>query len=175
MNAVRNESNITTSSAEASSNSATQQKRVKARILVLSASGDLAFQYIPMMNCIFSAQKLHVPVDIIKLAGDAAFLQQASDATGGIYMDASKAVDGGGFLQRLMMIYLPDQSLRKHLNLPRQENVDFRAACFCHKRVLDVGFVCSVCLSSMSSLLHCITNLSLLLSCGQVLGMRGGL
>lgn len=30
---------------------------------------------------------------------------------------------------------------------PGQGNVDFRASCFCHRKVVDVGFVCSVCLS----------------------------
>lgn len=25
--------------------------------------------------------------------------------------------------------------------------VDFRASCFCHKRTIDVGYVCSVCLA----------------------------
>lgn len=30
---------------------------IKPRILVLSVSPDSAFQYIPLMNCIFSAQK----------------------------------------------------------------------------------------------------------------------
>lgn len=45
------------------------------------------------------------------------------------------------------MIFLPDQKVRQHLVLPFQLNVDFRAACFCHKKILDIGFVCSVCLS----------------------------
>ncbi|KAJ9144848.1 Transcription factor Tfb4 [Coniochaeta hoffmannii] len=30
---------------------------------------------------------------------------------------------------------------------PAADSVDFRAACFCHGRVVDVGFVCSICLS----------------------------
>lgn len=30
---------------------------------------------------------------------------------------------------------------------PSADAVDFRAACFCHRRVVDTGFVCSVCLS----------------------------
>ena len=30
---------------------------IQSRILVLSVSGDLAFQYIPIMNCIFAAQR----------------------------------------------------------------------------------------------------------------------
>lgn len=33
------------------------------------------------------------------------------------------------------------------LMIPNAELVDFRAACFCHRKVVDTGFVCSVCLS----------------------------
>ena len=38
------------------------------------------------MNTTFAAQRLRIPIDILKLAGDTVFLQQASDATKGIYM-----------------------------------------------------------------------------------------
>ena len=30
---------------------------------------------------------------------------------------------------------------------PSADSVDFRAACFCHRNVIDAGFVCSICLS----------------------------
>ncbi|KKY35137.1 putative transcription factor tfiih subunit [Diaporthe ampelina] len=30
---------------------------------------------------------------------------------------------------------------------PSTASVDFRAACFCHRKVIDMGFVCSICLS----------------------------
>ena len=50
-------------------------------------------------------------------------------------------------LQVLIWIFLPDTSERPQLGLPPQANVDFRAACFCHRLLVDVGFVCSVCLS----------------------------
>lgn len=40
--------------------------------------------------------------------------------------------------------------MRQLILMPSQERVDFRAACFCHKRIIDVGYVCSVCLSSTS-------------------------
>lgn len=56
------------------------------------------------------------------------------------------------------MGFLPDQTSRKHLILPTQVNVDFRAACFCHKRVVDIGFVCSICLSSMYSWVSSTVN-----------------
>jgi transcription initiation factor TFIIH subunit 3 len=121
---------------------------LQSRILVVSVSGDFAHQYIPIMNTTFAAQRLRIPIDIVKLAGDTVFLQQASDATKGIYMQLRNPQ---GLLQYLMMAFLPDQMSRKHLVAPTQEVVDFRAACFCHRRVVDVGFVCSICLSSMYS------------------------
>ncbi len=118
---------------------------IQSRILVISVSGDLAHQYIPIMNTTFAAQRMRIPIDILKLAGDTVFLQQASDATKGIYMQLRSPQ---GLLQYLMMAFLPDQTSRKHLVAPTQEVVDFRAACFCHRKVVDVGFVCSICLSS---------------------------
>ncbi|KAH0545560.1 hypothetical protein FGG08_000391 [Glutinoglossum americanum] len=117
---------------------------MQSRILVLSVSGDLAFQYIPIMNCIFAAQRKKIPIDICKIAGDTVFLQQASDATRGVYMHLE---DPRGLLQYLMLAFLPDQTSRRYLIMPSQVNVDFRAACFCHKLVVDIGFVCSICLS----------------------------
>ncbi|KAI9862116.1 MAG: RNA polymerase II transcription factor B subunit 4 [Trichoglossum hirsutum] len=121
---------------------------MQSRILVLSVSGDLAFQYIPIMNCIFAAQRKKIPIDICKIAGDTVFLQQASDATRGVYMHLE---DPRGLLQYLMLAFLPDQTSRRYLTMPSQVNVDFRAACFCHKLVVDTGFVCSICLSSTLS------------------------
>jgi transcription initiation factor TFIIH subunit 3 len=115
------------------------------RILVVSVSGDLASQYIPVMNAIFAAQRQRIPIDILKLAGDTVFLQQACDATGGIYMNPTEPK---GLLQYLMMAFLPDSTARRCLVLPGGGEVDFRAACFCHRNVVDIGYVCSVCLSS---------------------------
>ncbi|KAG4432978.1 hypothetical protein IFR05_011546 [Cadophora sp. M221] len=137
---------------------------LQCRILVVSVSGDLAHQYIPIMNTTFAAQRLRIPIDILKLAGDTVFLQQASDATKGVYMQLRNPE---GLLQYLMMAFLPDQIARKHLIAPTQEVVDFRAACFCHRRVVDIGFVCSICLSIFCSppegaiCLTCSTHLSL--------------
>ena len=125
------------------------QPDLVSRILVLSVSADLTTQYIPIMNAIFAAQRRHIPIDVLKLAGDTGFLQQACDATGGVYMDLSSSTlqDGPAMLQYLMMAYLPDSTARRWLVMPGGEEVDFRAACFCHQRVVDLGYVCSVCLS----------------------------
>ena len=123
------------------------------RILIVSVSGDLSAQYISVMNAIFAAQRRHVPIDVLKLAGDAGFLQQACDATDGVYIEPERAaLRGAGLLQFLMMAYLPDTTARRALLMPGQGEVDFRAACFCHRRIVDLGFVCSVCLSSKALL-----------------------
>ncbi|KAK3683733.1 transcription factor Tfb4-domain-containing protein [Podospora appendiculata] len=39
------------------------------------------------------------------------------------------------------------RSIADILVTPTADVVDFRAACFCHRRVVDTGFVCSICLS----------------------------
>lgn len=136
------------------------------RILIVSVSGDLANQYIPVMNSIFAAQRKRIPIDILKLAGDTVLLQQASDATGGVYMKPERPE---GLLQYLMMAFLPDATARTSLVVPSAGGVDFRAACFCHRRVVDIGFVCSVCLS-----IFCSPDLpdNLCLTCGSYLSLR---
>ncbi|KAG0078442.1 RNA polymerase II transcription factor B subunit 4 [Linnemannia elongata] len=122
---------------------------VKPRMLVLTVSPDSSSDYIPIMNCIFSAQKANIPIDVCKIWGeDAVFLQQAAHITEGIYMRPN---DPRGLLQVLMFSFLPDMFARNYLYLPGQDQVDFRAACFCHKKIVDIGFVCSVCLSIFCS------------------------
>lgn len=94
---------------------------------------------------------------------DTVFLQQAAHLTNGsyIYLERRDAL-----LQYLMvraisssrinsypkrgsqMSFLSPPSIRKVLAVPTQDKIDFRAACFCHKNIVDIGFVCSVCLSS---------------------------
>ena len=49
------------------------------------------------------------------------------------------------------MSFLPPPAIRQLISVPTQDRVDFRAACFCHKKIVEVGFVCSVCLSSEHS------------------------
>ena len=127
---------------------ATERRRSGgARILVLNVSSDLSMKYISFMNCVFSAQKLHVSIDGCCLAKkDSSFLQQAANITGGMYMKIPEEKQGG-LLQYLLCMFLPDRLSRKHLILPSSQSIDFRPSCFCHHEKVDVGLVCSVCLS----------------------------
>lgn len=148
-----------------------------ARILVLSVSDSEPAQYIATMNAVFAAAHARIPIDTLSLSPYASptFLQQAAFITGGSYLSAARAssssssdpsaaappAGGGppptttapdltrvrGLLTYLFFALLPDAAAREHLVRPTQHGIDFRAACFCHRRVVDTGFVCSVCLS----------------------------
>ncbi|ETN44834.1 uncharacterized protein HMPREF1541_09709 [Cyphellophora europaea CBS 101466] len=148
--------------------------RLQSRILLISASPttDLAHQYIPIMNSIFACQRLSIPIDILAIplptnpttttssssssgtsTNTTVFLQQASDATSGIYLPflypptPTKTSTSQALLTLLLGPLLPSPQTRTHLTSPTLINIDFRAACFCHRRVIDLGYVCSICLS----------------------------
>lgn len=111
-----------------------------------------------------------VTIDACQVFGpDTVFLQQAAHLTGGAYLYLERR---DALLQYLIvsplsqiapsilvypifkMTFLPPSSIRKVLAIPTQDKIDFRAACFCHKNIIDIGFVCSVCLSSTLAPLH---------------------
>ncbi|KAI1748280.1 TFIIH subunit Tfb4/p34 [Xylaria castorea] len=116
-----------------------------ARILVLSVSRSEAAQYIPTMNAVFAASHARIPIDTLSLYDAPTFLQQAAFITGGIFLSA--AANPRGLLSYLMFGFLADVDARNALVTPSMDSVDFRAACFCHRDVVDTGFVCSICLS----------------------------
>lgn len=135
-----------------------------ARVLVLSATTDLPAQYIPVMNSIFSFQKLEVLIDsFVAAQGDCPLLQQAADITGGVYLrpELASLKSKGSLLAWLMSCFLADQHTRyimetgsetkkPFLRLPRPQSVDYRASCFSTGQPIEIGFVCSVCLSIFS-------------------------
>ena len=141
-----------------------QTAPLNSRILIVSTSGDLSAQYIPLMNVIFAAQHSRIPIDVLKLAGDTVLLQQASYTTSGIFLTPvalpaslaaanESAQNSNGdheqlnLLPTLLHAFLPDPLARTHLIPATGLSVDFRAACFCHRKVVDIGYVCSICLS----------------------------
>ncbi|KXZ56616.1 hypothetical protein GPECTOR_1g555 [Gonium pectorale] len=115
------------------------------RVLVLYGSSDSPMQYIPVMNAIFSAQRAQVALDAVVLgAEDSSFLQQAAHLSGGLYF---RPTSGRGLLGVLLNNFVADTGTRGQLDAAQALGVDFRASCFCHKFVIETGYVCSVCLS----------------------------
>ncbi|XP_010159847.1 PREDICTED: general transcription factor IIH subunit 3 [Eurypyga helias] len=119
-------------------------QEIKSRILVIKAAEDSALQYMNFMNVIFAAQKQSILIDACVLDSDSGLLQQACDITGGLYL---KVPHMPSLLQYLLWVFLPDQEQRSQLVLPPPVHVDYRAACFCHRNLIEIGYVCSVCLS----------------------------
>ncbi|GMM30966.1 TFIIH/NER complex subunit [Martiniozyma asiatica (nom. inval.)] len=120
---------------------------LKSRILVISVSGDNTLPYVSMMNNIFAAQKMKISIDVCKLGQESIFLQQASDATNGVYLDVKHPE---GLVQYLSSALFIEPILRPFVVLPTHSNVDFRASCFVTNKVVNIGYVCSVCLCILS-------------------------
>ncbi|KDR22694.1 general transcription factor IIH subunit 3 isoform X2 [Zootermopsis nevadensis] len=119
-------------------------RKMNSRILVVTGSADSASQYMSYMNVFFTAQKQNVTLDVCSLDRDMGLLQQGCDITGGLYLRIPQLQ---GLLQYLLWVFLPEPTIRKQLVLPPPVKVDYRAACFCHRELIDIGYVCSVCLS----------------------------
>ena len=120
---------------------------MKARVLVISVSGDNTIPYVSMMNTIFAAQKMKISIDVCKLGEKSIFLQQTADATNGVYMDIKYP---NGLIQYLSNAFFIEPLLRPMIVLPSNTSVDFRASCFVTNKVVDIGYVCSVCLCILS-------------------------
>uniref|UniRef100_A0A0E9X1J6 General transcription factor IIH subunit 3 n=1 Tax=Anguilla anguilla TaxID=7936 RepID=A0A0E9X1J6_ANGAN len=119
-------------------------QEIKSRILVIKAAEDCALQYMNFMNVIFAAQKQNILIDACVLDVDSGLLQQACDITGGLYLRIPQKL---ALAQYLLWVFLPDSDQRSKLILPPPVHVDYRAACFCHRNLIEIGYVCSVCLS----------------------------
>lgn len=125
------------------------------RILLCQASEDRSRDYNAFMNCAFAAVKNNVVVDgcfvpsgISNGSTSSAFLEQACDLTGGVFLAPSGAAQVGGALTEVLMsVFLAPRGCRTSLNLPAINKVDFRARCFETGEPVDMAFVCSQCLS----------------------------
>jgi transcription initiation factor TFIIH subunit 3 len=73
---------------------------------------------------------------------------QAAHMTGGLYL---RCRTPNAMLQYLLTCFACSRATRALLQQPRSKGLTFRATCFCHRRVIEVGFVCSACLSVFCS------------------------
>jgi hypothetical protein len=77
-------------------------------------------------------------------------------SAGGVYLRPHQPA---ALLQYLLGVFSADTATRASLSLgvgSGTQAVDYRASCFCHKNVIDTGYICSVCLS-----IFCKANMKL--------------
>lgn len=126
---------------------------MEARILSLTGSDDAPGQHVALMNAIFAAKSSHVALDACRLGTtESPLLEQGAALTGGHYV-ASRSP--GTLLPRLLREFLGGGIIARG-RLGKQllsggetdaGGADPRARCFCHRRQVAQGWVCSVCLS----------------------------
>lgn len=68
--------------------------------------------------------------------------------TDGLYLRPRKPA---ALLQYLLDCFASSRATRALLLQPRARGFASQATCFCHRRTIDIGFVCSVCLSVFCS------------------------
>jgi transcription initiation factor TFIIH subunit 3 len=123
------------------------------RIFLVQASDDRSRDYNAFMNCAFAAVKQSIVVDGCFLSAkgnhsSSAFLEQACDLTGGVFLSPSGTAQVGGALTEVLhSVFLADVPSRCLLNLPAINKVDFRARCFETAELVDLAYVCNQCLS----------------------------
>lgn len=137
----------------------------EASILIVEAgeaSAGKADAYIPFMNTVFEAQRQRIKIDVLSFVSSGSAESEPScdlppPNTSSVLLKQAAAISGGYFYTltslaafHSVLFDLPLGSVRSLtgiLNFPKQSSVDFRGNCYCHGRVVEVGFVCSVCLS----------------------------
>ncbi|KAG0710114.1 General transcription factor IIH subunit 3 [Chionoecetes opilio] len=119
-------------------------KKIQSRLLVLKVSSDTGSQYLTYINAYLTSQKILTPVDVCVVGGECGLLQQGADITGGTYYCVRQVTE---LLQTLLLMYHCGTATRRKMNAPPADTVDYRAACFCHRTLVDMASVCSNCLS----------------------------
>ena len=139
----------------------TQKGLLTPRTLIIQSSPDRTSDYNALMNCAFAAHKQNVVIDGCFIPSDRKedptsspyleqIVHQISGSTGnGIYLSVPKgpAQVNGALFEVLLSVFLPPIHLRKEMNLPKLNQVDFRARCFETGESIDIGKVCNQCLS----------------------------
>ncbi|CAL4082059.1 unnamed protein product [Meganyctiphanes norvegica] len=119
-------------------------KKINSRILVIKYTSEAGGHYLNFVNTYLTAQKMHTAIDVFVIGNDSTLLQQGADISGGFYHRIDEV---GEMMQNLILLYSPDISMRKRISAPTKISVDYRASCFCHRNLVEVGNVCSNCLS----------------------------
>ncbi|KAH8741727.1 hypothetical protein FG386_001301 [Cryptosporidium ryanae] len=155
-------------------------KSVEDRIIVIDASkkDDYISQYVSLLNAGFASQKLGVVVDILSVSREpSSLLSNFADICNGLNLNYKEAIDSvsleygakngnsgyfsvynkerndQGLTAFLIFHFLPSIEARDEtfIRVNRTKQTGF-VVCFCHHDKIDIGYVCSSCLSIFCSL-----------------------
>lgn len=122
---------------------------LKSSILIINENVIVpSSQYVQLMNVLFESQRNGIKINVLDLMNQETsnvLLKQSASITSGYYFNIKS-------ISEVIPILLNfpaelSSSAQSILNCPKQEVVDFRGSCFCHGKVVNLGYVCSVCLS----------------------------
>lgn len=116
------------------------------RFVLITASPVPTTDFVTCMNCAFAAQKLGIVIDVFDFSQNtnSPTLMQLVHHTEGWYVNAKDASQG--VLAHMLLAYF-SASLAQRTIPPMQLATDMRSVCFCHQKLINIGYVCSVCLA----------------------------
>uniref|UniRef100_A0A0N5BFL5 General transcription factor IIH subunit 3 n=1 Tax=Strongyloides papillosus TaxID=174720 RepID=A0A0N5BFL5_STREA len=122
------------------------------KITIINLSPVTEWERDMILNCAFAAKQYSVIIDVIAFAlhQTSPVLHQCCDITGGTHVHVEKPYL---LLQYLNKYVSPDGDMRSSLKNTFDNEADYSPICICHGKSLNIGFVCSVCLS-----IHCIPD-----------------
>jgi hypothetical protein len=121
----------------------------KSSILIINENVSVpSSQYVQLMNSLFEAQRNGIKINVLDLMNQDTsnvLLKQSASITSGWYINLKSISE---VIPTLLNFPAElSSSAQSILNCPQQEVIDFRGSCYCHGKVVDLGYVCSVCLS----------------------------
>ena len=116
------------------------------RIIIFSLTPDSSSQVFATMSAIFACHKQGIIIDSCFLSRTASspLLQSAADLTNGWHSNIRNKAE---LQHALLTTLLVDGPMRDQLTMPKLVHVNHTATCFCHNRLISIGYVCSVCLA----------------------------
>jgi transcription initiation factor TFIIH subunit 3 len=128
-------------------------------ILIVNESDTVSnSQYVQFMNVVFEAQRTGIKINVLDCHLRSDMFSGPENGTGHVLLKQASSISSGFYLiinsipeviPALFQFCGISPTSAEIFSQPKQKIMDFRGSCFCHGKIVDIGFVCSVCLSGM--------------------------
>ncbi|OAF68365.1 General transcription factor IIH polypeptide 3 [Intoshia linei] len=109
-------------------------------IIIISMSNGVPKDIVSLIMCAHTANKLDTTINVYNLNQDCDYLKEICNKSLGKYYKTNRY---NNLYYELLWLYGP-----KSIKNPIIQTKNHMAAtCFCHSKIIDIGFVCSTCLS----------------------------